>query len=64
LKEAESEDAAVIGRLHLAAAKIGRERGIEEGYRTVFNVGPKSGQTVFHLHLHLLGGRDLQWPPG
>ena len=46
------------------AAKIGRERGIEDGYRTVYNVGPRSGQSVFHLHLHLLGGRDLKWPPG
>ena len=64
LKEAEAEDVELIGRLHLAAAKIGRERGIEEGYRTVLNVGPKSGQSVFHLHLHLIGGRDLQWPPG
>ena len=64
LKEAALEDAELIGHLHLAAAKIGRERGIEEGYRTVLNVGPKSGQSVFHLHLHLIGGRDLKWPPG
>ena len=64
LQEAEAEDAELIGHLHLAAAKIGRQRGIEEGYRTVLNVGPKSGQSVFHLHLHLIGGRDLKWPPG
>ncbi len=64
LKEAVQEDAELIGHLQLAAAKIGRQRGIEEGYRTVLNVGPKSGQSVFHLHLHLLGGRDLLWPPG
>lgn len=64
LKEATLEDAEIIGRSHLAAAHIGRERGIEEGYRTVYNVGPRSGQSVFHLHLHLLGGRDLKWPPG
>ena len=64
LKEATAEDAELIGRLNLAAAKIGRERGIEDGYRTVLNVGPKSGQSVFHIHLHLLGGRDLAWPPG
>lgn len=64
LKEATGEDAEIIGYLHLVAAKIARERGIENGYRTVFNVGPGSGQSVFHLHLHLLGGRQLVWPPG
>lgn len=64
LKEAGTEDAEIIGRCHLVAAEIARERGIEDGYRTVLNVGPKAGQSVFHLHLHLLGGRDLHWPPG
>jgi histidine triad (HIT) family protein len=61
---ARPEDAEIIGYCHLVAAKVGRDRKIEEGYRTVYNVGPKSGQSVFHLHLHLLGGRDLKWPPG
>jgi histidine triad (HIT) family protein len=64
LKEAQAEDAELVGRLHLAAAEIARQRGIEDGYRTVLNVGPKSGQSVFHMHVHLLGGRDLHWPPG
>lgn len=64
LNTASAEDAEIIGYLHLVAAKLGRERGIEDGYRTVLNVGPKSGQSVFHLHLHLVGGRDLKWPPG
>lgn len=64
LKEAQAEDAEIIGYLHLVAAQIARERGIEDGYRTVFNVGPRAGQSVFHLHLHLLGGRSLRWPPG
>ena len=64
LKEATAEDAELIGYCQLIAAKIGRERGIEDGYRTVYNVGPKSGQSVFHLHLHLLGGRNFTWPPG
>jgi histidine triad (HIT) family protein len=64
LKEATAEDAEIIGYMHLVAARLGRERGIEDGYRTVLNVGPRSGQSVFHLHLHLLGGRDLTWPPG
>ncbi|MGB8470811.1 MAG: histidine triad nucleotide-binding protein [Candidatus Sulfotelmatobacter sp.] len=64
LKEAQAEDAEVIGRCHLAAAEIARQRGIEQGYRTVLNVGPGAGQSVFHLHVHLLGGRHLSWPPG
>jgi histidine triad (HIT) family protein len=64
LKEAQAEDAELIGRLHLAAAAIGRQRDIEDGYRTVLNVGPKSGQSVFHIHVHLIGGRDMKWPPG
>ncbi|HET7213006.1 MAG TPA: histidine triad nucleotide-binding protein [Terriglobales bacterium] len=64
LKEAQAEDAEIIGYLHLVAAQIARQRGIEDGYRTVFNVGPRAGQSVFHLHLHLLGGRSLRWPPG
>ena len=64
LKEATIEDAEVIGRCHLAAAQIARERNIENGYRTVSNVSPGAGQSVFHLHVHLLGGRSLSWPPG
>lgn len=64
LKEADAEDAAIIGHCHLAAARIARERSIEDGYRTVLNVGPKAGQSVFHMHVHLLGGRNLHWPPG
>jgi len=64
LKEATPEEAEIVGLCHLTAAKIGRERGVEDGYRTVLNVGPKAGQSVFHLHVHLLGGRDLHWPPG
>jgi histidine triad (HIT) family protein len=64
LKEATAQEAEIVGRCHLAAAQIARERNIEEGYRTVLNVGPKSGQSVFHLHVHLIGGRSLSWPPG
>jgi len=64
LKEAEADDAEVIGRCHVVAARIARERNIENGYRTVLNVGPGAGQSVFHLHVHLLGGRRLAWPPG
>ena len=64
LKEAQAADAEIIGRCHLAAALIARQRNIEQGYRTVLNVGPGAGQSVFHLHVHLLGGRPLTWPPG
>jgi histidine triad (HIT) family protein len=64
LQDASGDDAEIVGRLHLAAAEIARQRGIEDGYRTVLNVGPRSGQSVFHMHVHLLGGRDLHWPPG
>jgi histidine triad (HIT) family protein len=63
LKEATPEDAELVGRCHLVAAQIARERSIEDGYRTVLNVGPRAGQSVFHLHVHLIGGRSLQWPP-
>ena len=65
LNHAEDADAELIGRLFLAAARVAREIGIaESGYRTVVNCNAAAGQTVFHLHLHLLGGRPLQWPPG
>jgi histidine triad (HIT) family protein len=64
LKEATPEQAEILGRCQLAAAQIARDRKIENGYRTVYNVGPGAGQSVFHLHLHLLGGRPLSWPPG
>jgi histidine triad (HIT) family protein len=64
LKEAEAVDAELIGRCHLVAAQIARKRKIENGYRTVLNVGPGAGQSVFHMHVHLLGGRSLSWPPG
>ena len=64
LKEATPSDAEIIGQCHLVAAKIARKRKIEDSYRTVLNVGPGSGQSVFHLHVHLLGGRNLRWPPG
>lgn len=64
LDKADGGDAEIIGYMNLIAAKLGRERGIEDGYRTVLNVGPRSGQSVFHIHLHMVGGRDLKWPPG
>lgn len=65
LNDADAEDAELIGRLFLAAAKVARQEGFaEQGYRTLINCNAHGGQTVFHLHVHLLGGRPLQWPPG
>ena len=62
---AEATAPALVGRLALLAAEIARQEGIAEGgYRTVINTGADAGQTVFHIHLHLLGGRHLGWPPG
>ncbi|HZZ86258.1 MAG TPA: histidine triad nucleotide-binding protein [Anaeromyxobacteraceae bacterium] len=59
------EDEATIGKLHRVAAKIAKERGLaERGWRAVMNCNREAGQTVFHLHLHLLGGRTFGWPPG
>lgn len=61
----EATDAAAIGHLSLAAAAIARQEGIAEaGYRTVVNTNGAAGQTVFHVHLHVLGGREMGWPPG
>lgn len=58
-------DPAVVGRLSMVAAEIARREGIaESGYRTVINTNRDGGQTVSHLHLHLLGGRRMSWPPG
>jgi histidine triad (HIT) family protein len=58
-------DAALIGRIALFAAALARREGIAAGgYRTVLNTNADGGQTVFHLHLHLLGGRPMRWPPG
>jgi len=59
------EDAETMGKLFLAAKDLAQEEGIEDGgYRMVVNAGPDAGQTVFHIHLHLLGGRGMSWPPG
>jgi len=59
------EDREKVGHLHIAAAKVAKERGhAESGYRVVMNCGRDAGQSVFHVHLHLLAGRPLEWPPG
>jgi len=59
------EDDALVGSMFRRAAAIAKEHGYDErGYRTVFNTNREAGQTVFHIHLHLLAGRGLSWPPG
>jgi histidine triad (HIT) family protein len=63
LSEAGSEHQALLGHLLLVAARVAREQGLE-GFRTVINSGAVAGQTVFHLHVHVLGGRAMTWPPG
>lgn len=59
------DDRSLIGEMFLAAKQVAENEGIaEEGYRTVMNCNRAAGQTVFHIHLHVVGGRDLDWPPG
>jgi histidine triad (HIT) family protein len=60
----QAEDRELIGHLHVVAAQIARQLGLSDGYRLVLNCRERAGQTVPHLHLHLLGGRDFTWPPG
>ena len=64
LAEASAEDANLLGHLMTVATEIARTIGLTGGYRLVVNCGPDGGQSVDHLHIHLLGGRPLGWPPG
>ena len=64
LADASPDDASLVGHMQIVAAGIARERGLLSGFRTVLNNGAGAGQSVWHLHLHLLGGRPLLWPPG
>jgi histidine triad (HIT) family protein len=65
LNHATLEDAALLGRMLLAARRVAKEGGIETtGWRAVINNGPNAGQSVFHVHVHVLGGRAMEWPPG
>ena len=63
LREAEASDEALLGHLLLVAAKVAQQEGLTD-WRTVINTGAEAGQTVFHLHVHVIGGRSLSWPPG
>ena len=63
--QARDNDAAILGKLLLAARDIAKQEGLDEtGYRLVINHGPNAGESVPHLHIHLLGGRPMDWPPG
>ena len=64
LADSGPEDENLLGHLHLVAARIAASEGLSDGFRTVINTGPDGGQTVDHLHVHLLGGRSMHWPPG
>ncbi len=64
LSNAKPGDQALLGHMMLAAGKIARELGVGDAFRVVVNNGAEAGQSVFHLHLHILAGRKLRWPPG
>ena len=64
LNQTSLSDETLLGHLMIVAKQIAAKEGISDGYRLVMNCGEKAGQSVFHIHLHLLGGRSLSWPPG
>ena len=64
IENMKEEDKPVIGHLFHVATVVAKKIGLENGYRLIINNGVEGGQTVFHLHIHLLGGRTMSWPPG
>ncbi|MEM7282904.1 MAG: histidine triad nucleotide-binding protein [Pseudomonadota bacterium] len=64
LSNADNEDQTLLGHLMLKAAQIAKEQGYGDAFRVAINNGADAGQTVFHMHIHILGGRDFNWPPG
>jgi histidine triad (HIT) family protein len=64
VSDASDEDQALLGHLLLTASKIAKQEGFEEAFRLIVNNGEDAGQTVFHLHIHILSGRSFAWPPG
>ncbi|AFY73421.1 HIT family hydrolase, diadenosine tetraphosphate hydrolase [Synechococcus sp. PCC 7502] len=64
ISDAQPEDQALLGHLLLVSAKVAKAEGLENGFRLVINNGDDGGQTVYHLHIHILGKRFMQWPPG
>ena len=65
INDLNSDDAELVGKLYLAAKQVAEQEGVAaDGFRTVMNCNAGAGQTVFHIHLHVLGGRNMLWPPG
>lgn len=65
INDLDADNSVLVGKMMMAAARIAQQEGFaEQGYRTVMNCNDHGGQTVFHIHLHLLGGRVMNWPPG
>lgn len=64
LSKTDDEDENLLGHLMIVARKIAKQEGLKDGFRLVINDGKHGAQSVFHLHLHVLGGRQMQWPPG
>jgi histidine triad (HIT) family protein len=64
LNDAEDDDAALLGKILLVTKRLAGEYGLSSGYRVVINNGAEAGQSVDHLHVHVLGGRAMRWPPG
>ncbi|XP_011206423.1 adenosine 5'-monophosphoramidase HINT1 [Bactrocera dorsalis] len=64
LSQASGDDSQLLGHLMLVGAKVAKDLGLDKGYRVVINNGQHGAQSVYHLHLHFLGGRQMQWPPG
>lgn len=64
LSEAEDADEQLLGHLMLAAKKVAKQQGLNDGYRLVINDGPMGGQSVYHIHIHVMSGRQMGWPPG
>ncbi len=64
LNEVSEDEKGMLGDLIILAKRLAKDLGLEKGYRIVINTGPEGGQAVLHLHLHLLGGREMGWPPG
>lgn len=64
LSQAEDDDAALLGHMLIVARKCAKDAGLSKGYRIVINDGPDGGQSVYHVHIHILGGRSMGWPPG
>ncbi|MEM1271111.1 MAG: histidine triad nucleotide-binding protein [Bacteroidota bacterium] len=64
IAELDEADAPLVGHLFVVARRLAEQEGLDNGYRLVFNTGEEGGQSVYHLHLHLLGGRPMRWPAG